>query len=87
MKIAWLVLLISAFTDFVITAGGSLTAAMIATGSASLPNHAVILFACLLGSVAMARTIQQALKATPETAAALKGSVSTVTTRTEEKTP
>lgn len=73
MKIAWLVLSISAFTDFVITAATAVTSAMIATGSAQWPNKAVVLLAVLGGVVSAARTIQQALKATTEQSAALRG--------------
>lgn len=87
MKIAWTVLLISSMTDFVITLGTGLTTAMLATGAAAMPTKAVWLVCVLAGSVQAARTIQQALKATPETAAALKGDVSRVETTTVVKTP
>ncbi len=73
MKIAWLVLIISAFTDFVITAATAVTSSMVATSSADFPSKAVVLLAVLGGLVSAARTIQQALKQTPETTAALKG--------------
>lgn len=73
MKVAWLVLIISAFTDFIITAGTALTTAMVAAGSAQLPTPAIILLAIIGGLVSGARTIQQALKATPEQSAALRG--------------
>lgn len=62
MKIAWIILIISAFTDFVITTGTSVGTAMVATGNAQLPTHAVTLLAVLGGLVSAARTIQQALK-------------------------
>lgn len=61
MKIAWLILLVSAMTDFVITAGTSMGTAMVATGSAQFPSHAVILLSTLGGAVSAARTIQQKL--------------------------
>lgn len=73
MKIAWLVLIISAFTDLVITGGTALGTAMVATGTAQIPSTPVILLAFLGGLVSAARTVQQALKATPETQAALRG--------------
>lgn len=73
MKIQWVILIISAFTDLVITGATSLGTAMLATGAAEIPKNAVLLAALLGGAVAAARTIQQALKATPETTAALKG--------------
>lgn len=73
MKIAWLTLIISAVTDFIITAATALTTAMVSTGTAELPGKAVLLLALLGGVVSGARTVQQALKATPENTAALKG--------------
>ena len=73
MKIAWLILLISAFTDFVITAGTALTTAMVAQGTAQMPSAAILLLAVIGGLVSGARTVQQALKATPEQTAALRG--------------
>lgn len=89
MKQAWIVLLVSAFTDFIINAGTALTSAMVATGNAAMPSKAVVILALIGGLVAFSRTVQQALKATPETTAALKGtpSISTTTTVTSEKTP
>ncbi len=87
MRMAWVILIVSALTDFVINAGTALTAAMLASGVAQIPNKAVILVVVIGGIVSMARTIQQALKATPETSAALKGDTSVVTTSTIEKTP
>lgn len=87
MKIAWTILLISALTDLIVTTATALTSAMVATGKAEMPNKAVLFLALLGGVVAAARTIQQALKATPETAAALKGDASVVSTMTTTKTP
>lgn len=62
MKTAWVILIVSALTDFIITAGTSLGTAMVATGSAEFPSHAVMLVAIVGGAVSGARTIQQALK-------------------------
>jgi len=73
VKIAWIVLLISALTDFVINTGTALSAAMMATGTAAIPNQDVILLAIVGGCIQAARTIQQALKTTPDTVRALKG--------------
>lgn len=87
MKTAWTVLIISALTDMIINIGTSLAAAMVATGSATMPSDAVILLSVIGGLVAAARTIQQALKATPETQAALRGDVSVVSTTAVSKTP
>jgi hypothetical protein len=79
--------LISALTDGVITAGSALIAAMIGSGVAAMPSKAVWIVCLVGGVVQAARTIQQALKATPETSAALKGAESTATTHTLERTP
>lgn len=87
MKFAWIILLISALTDFVVTAATGVITAMTATGSAALPNRATIVLCSLGGAVAAMRTIQQALKATPETAAALRGDTSIVKTATVSTTP
>jgi hypothetical protein len=69
MKIAWTILIISAFTDFIITGGTALGTAMVATKDASMPSAPAMLLAGIGGIVAAARTIQQALKAaqSPET--------------------
>lgn len=73
MKIAWAILLISAGTDFIITAATAVTAAMVESASGQLPGYPTLLLGVLGGLVAAARTVQQALKATPDTTAALKG--------------
>lgn len=87
MRIAWFILLVSAFTNFGITAATSLVSVMVNGHDAQLPSKAALLVV-LLGAAANAlRTVQEALKATPETAAALKGDVSTVATTTVTKTP
>jgi len=75
VKIAWLVLLISAGSDFIIAAGGCLTTAIVAHGTAEMPSWAVLLLCVSTGLVSGARTIGQALKATDEGSAALKGNV------------
>ena len=63
MRIAWTILLISAFTDFLITGGTALMTTMMATKEAAMPNAAAMLVAGIGGLIASARTIQQALKA------------------------
>ena len=73
MKVQWTILIITALTDLIISSGGALSAAMLATGSATMPNNAAILFALVSGLVIAARTVQQALKATPDTIANLTG--------------
>ena len=73
LKIAWLVLIVSALTDFIITAGTSLMSVMVATGSPQMPEPAVWVIVTAGGLVAAARTIQQALKQTATETAALRG--------------
>lgn len=71
MKTAWVILVISAFTDFVITVGTAITSAMVAAGNAQMPNKPVVLLALIGGAVSAARTIQQALRKTDENTEAL----------------
>ncbi len=87
MKKAWIVLIISALTDAFLLVAGGVTSAMAATGVISMPSKPVVLINLLFGWMAFARTIQQALKATPETSAALMGGRSIVDTRVLERTP
>lgn len=87
MKFAWAILLISGITDFIIVAVPTVISAMVSTGTVSMPSKATVLLACLFGLVALARTVQGALKATPETSAALRGDASVVSTTTVAKTP
>lgn len=87
MKTAWIILLISAMTDFGIVVSAGIASAMVATGDVSMPSAPVIILNVMLASGAALRTIQQALKNTPETAAALKGAPSITATTTIEKTP
>jgi hypothetical protein len=61
---AFYVLMVSAATDFIITAGTALTTAMVANGEASMPSHPVILVAVIGGAVSFARTVQQAVRKT-----------------------
>lgn len=61
----WVTILISCISDFVISAGGALTAAMVATGGATImPSKAVALVAIITGAIAAARRVQ-ALMAVP----------------------
>lgn len=61
MKIAWAILLISAATDFIIAAGAALTAGG-AEAPSGVPGKGALLVAVIAGVLAMARTIQAALK-------------------------
>lgn len=73
MKTEWIILLVSALTDAIITFGTAISAAMVTNGTATMPGTAVLVLAGIGALVSFARTIQQALKATPETTAKLKG--------------
>lgn len=66
-------MIISAFTDAIITAGTSLTAAMMASGAAQMPNDAALVLVLVGSLVTFSRTIQQGIKATPQNTAELKG--------------
>ncbi len=76
-KIAWVVLLVSALTDFIITSGTGvmtvLTAVVIDPTVKDSIRPVIFIAPVVGGVVAAARTIQQALKATPATLAALNG--------------
>lgn len=84
MRVAWTILLISAITDAMIVAGTAWTAL---AGSGQPINRTAIITVVIGGIIAAARTVQNALKTTPETAAALKGDQSRVETTTVSKTP
>lgn len=58
----WVVLLVSAGTDFIIASGTALTAAMVAKGDAMPPSWPVLLLSAIGGLIAFARTIQQSLR-------------------------
>lgn len=64
-RIAWTIVLVSALTDFLIAGGGAYTSAVVAFPEQKFNKEQVILF-LILGLVAASRTVQQALKATPE---------------------
>jgi hypothetical protein len=77
MKIAWLVLIVSALTDgtlAAVTGIATLLTTVAVNPSGQVEIHWIIFLAPLLGGVAVAlRTVQQALKANPVDSAALKG--------------
>ena len=60
----WMTVTISFFTDFVISAGGCLTTAMVATGSAAMPTTPVLIFSVVTGLVAASRRVQALLQST-----------------------
>lgn len=79
-KSAWTVLLISAVTDAILSGYASLMAAISIDGTSI---NKITIIAIVAGMVAaFARTVQQALKATPADAASLKGEEVQVTTVT-----
>ncbi len=71
MKSAWAILLISGLTDFIISFGNALVAAMVEGKTGELPGAPSLLIASLGALVALARTIQQGLKASVPNAAQL----------------
>lgn len=81
MKIAWTILIVSAITDFFIAAGGAYASAIVAFPDQKFNKEQVILF-LVLGIIAASRTVQQALKSTPEGSA---GAVALTTSVTSTK--
>lgn len=62
----WLTIIVSATSDFVISAGGCLTTAMVATGSTQMPTTAVLIFALTTGAIAAARGVRALLAPPPQ---------------------
>ncbi len=73
MKSEWFILIMSALTDAAISAASAIIAVMTATGSPQMPSAESLVIIGLGALVAMGRTIQQALKSTAATTAALRG--------------
>lgn len=84
MSKQWVILLVSAGTDFVIASGTALTAAMVAKGDAMLPSWPVIILSVTGGLIAFARTVQQNLRKEESTTAT---STTTTTTPVPQKEP
>lgn len=63
----WVTLIVSFITDFIISAGGALSTAMVATGSTSMPTKATTAFAIVTGLIAASRRIQALLQVPPVT--------------------
>ena len=61
----WVILVISAVTDFLISGGGVLTGAMVANGAVTWPTPAVWLFATIIGLVAAGKEMRAVLKLGP----------------------
>ncbi len=57
--------IVSFLTDFVISAGGALTTAMVATGVADMPTIPVWIFAAITGLIAASRRVQALLAPSP----------------------
>ena len=62
MKLAWAIILISAFTDVIVTGGTALMSSMAEGKTGEMPGWPAITVALIGGIVAGARTIQQHLK-------------------------
>lgn len=62
----WISLVISGVTDFIISAGGCVTTAMVATGSTAMPSTATWIFAVITGAVAASRRLQALLQVPPK---------------------
>lgn len=73
VKVAWVVLLLTALTDFVLSFGTALSAAMVVNQVVGMPSAPAILISAIGGLMVACRTIQQALKTTPIFTASLKG--------------
>lgn len=73
MKVAWTILIITALTDFLISFGTALSAAMVVNQVVGMPGAPAVLISALGGVIVASRTIQQALKTTPIFTASLKG--------------
>jgi hypothetical protein len=58
----WIGFVIRVCTDFIISGGGALITAMMATGSVSEPNPATIIVAVATGLIAAARGAQKMLE-------------------------
>ncbi len=78
MSKEWVIIFVSAGTDFIIASGAALTAAMLAKGDAMLPSYPVLLISFLGGATAFARTVQQALR--KDTEATVSTMTTTITT-------
>ncbi len=61
----WLILVVSAVTDFAIVGGSTVMGAMLATGSTTLPTPAVWLLASVAGLVAAGKEMRSMLKLQP----------------------
>jgi hypothetical protein len=60
-----LTIIVSALSDFVISAGGCMTTAMVATGSTTMPSTAVLVFSGVTGAIAAARGVRALLTPPP----------------------
>ncbi len=79
MNKAWVILFVSAATDFIIAAGTALTAAMVAKGDAMLPSYPVLILSIVGGLIAFARTVQQSLRKEESSQTTIQTTVTTPT--------
>jgi len=87
MKTAWIILLVSALTDFFITAATGVATGMAMGAKVGFPTPPVLVLAIIGGGIQAARTIQQALKSTPGFVAELKGQDAPVVVPATSTTP
>jgi len=67
----WVIILLSALTDFLIAGGGTLMGAIVESGSKAMPSSVVMLVAVLAGLIAAAKETRSLLHLAPPDAAAL----------------
>ena len=58
----WLIILISAVTDFVVVAGSTVVGAMLATGQTTMPSKSVWLLSLLSGLIQAGKEVRSSLK-------------------------
>ncbi len=68
---AWLLILISSITDFVIVSGSTVLGAMLATGNTGIPPKSVWILAGLSGLIAAAKEVRSLLHLSPVEAGAI----------------
>ena len=67
----WVIIILSALTDFLIAGGGTLLGAIVESGTKTMPSAVVILVAGLAGLIAAAKEVRSQLHLSPTDAAAL----------------
>ena len=67
----WIIIVLSALTDFLIAGGGTLLGAIVESGTKTMPSGVIILVACLAGLIASAKEVRSQLHLSPTDAAAM----------------